>query len=349
MLQLQAPQRYPAVSILMNTTPAQAMTPPDRARLRALVDQAGSRLRAEEHPAVTEVICRSLERLAAQADAGPTSQALTLFASAQTATALRLPVAVVDRTVVDPTFATRDVVRALHRTPRHAILALTSGQARLFVGGGEGIAPVRGGGFPMRATPIASAPDRPRLPAARSQAFLREVDRALGAWLRQQPSPLVLVGHPRTLAIFMDLSVNLHRLAGTVEANAVSEPLPALARRTAPVLERYLLSREAEALDLLERRLVSSQVASGMSAAWLAARHEPVEMLAVEQGLFFPARLSVDGDLLIPADDVEHPDVVDDAVDELIETVIARGGWVALVSDGALAAHEGVAVTLRGR
>jgi hypothetical protein len=28
--------------------------------------------------------------------------------------------------------------------------------------------------------------------------------------------------------------------------------------------------------------------------------------------------------------------VCDDAVDELIETVISRGGWIALVADGAL-------------
>jgi hypothetical protein len=86
-----------------------------------------------------------------------------------------------------------------------------------------------------------------------------------------------------------------------------------------------------------------------MTGAWLAARRERVEMLAVEEGLFFPARLSADGDVLTPATDVEHPDVLDDAVDELIETVLARGGWVALVRDGGLAAHGGVAVTLRTR
>jgi hypothetical protein len=72
-------------------------------------------------------------------------------------------------------------------------------------------------------------------------------------------------------------------------------------------------------------------------------------MLAVEEGLFFPARLSDDGDLLLPATDVEHPEVLDDAVDELIELVLDRGGWVALVDDGALAAHGGVALTLRAR
>ncbi len=69
-------------------------------------------------------------------------------------------------------------------------------------------------------------------------------------------------------------------------------------------------------------------------------------MLAVEEGFTYPARLSPDGDFLTPADDVSHPDVVDDVVDELIETVLLRGGWVAFVPDGALAEHGRVALAL---
>lgn len=85
----------------------------------------------------------------------------------------------------------------------------------------------------------------------------------------------------------------------------------------------------------------------GITAAWLAATHERPEMLAVEDTLVYPARLAADGDLLVPADDAESPDVIDDAVDELIELVLHRGGWVALVEDGALADHYRIALTLR--
>ena len=154
-------------------------------------------------------------------------------------------------------------------------------------------------------------------------------------------------GPARSLSSFQGLSGNLGRLAGTIPANVASEPLAQLATRTRPILETYLLSRQDEALALLDRRVGAKRAVSGMQSAWLAARAERPEMLAVEQGLFYPARLSSDGDLLQHATDVEHPDVIDDAVDELIELVLDRGGWVALVEDGALAAHDGVALTLR--
>ena len=84
-----------------------------------------------------------------------------------------------------------------------------------------------------------------------------------------------------------------------------------------------------------------------MPAVWLAARAERPEMLAVEEGLFYPARLSADGDLLTPASDVDHPEVLDDAVDEVIETVLHRGGWIALVEDGALADWDRIVLTTR--
>ena len=50
---------------------------------------------------------------------------------------VRLPVPVVDRTVVDPSFATRDLVRSLHRTPRHVVLLLSEREARLLDGVGR--------------------------------------------------------------------------------------------------------------------------------------------------------------------------------------------------------------------
>jgi len=157
----------------------------------------------------------------------------------------------------------------------------------------------------------------------------------------------VLVGGSRTVSRFRRLSRNTGRLAGVLTGHLTREPLTALVERIRPVLTSYLLSRQDEALALLDRRRSGHAVVDGLDAAWLAARRERPEMLAVEEGFSRAARLSPDGDFLTPAEDVEHPDVVDDVVDELIETVLLRGGWVALVADGALADHDRVALTLR--
>jgi len=86
---LQAVEAYPAVSLLMSTTPAPKMLAADVARLAGV----------------------------------------GVFVSAAFCTVVRLPVPVSDRVVIDPTFATRDLVLALHRTPRHVVLALSPHEA----------------------------------------------------------------------------------------------------------------------------------------------------------------------------------------------------------------------------
>lgn len=348
-VELQAPTAYPAVSLLMPTTPAPRMTELDRARLQGLLATAQRRLRGEAHPE-GESVEAALADLVVEAAALPTASGLGVFVSAGgMRVSVRLPVAVTERVVVDPTFATRDLVRALHRTPRHVVLVLTGQEARLFTGLGTELRPV-GGRFPMQPRRDRRRdPDRPRLAAADAAAFWRDVDAALGAHLLAHPAPLVVAGDTRATAGFMAVSTNLGRLAGTLEANLVREPLPRLAERVRPVLEDYLRSREEEAVALLDRRTGSGRAVSGLAAAWFAVRHERPEMLVVDESLSVAARLSSDGDLLVPAEDPEAPDVLDDVVDELIEAVLRRGGWVALARPGSLDSHGGVALTLRSR
>lgn len=335
---LQAARGYPCVSLLLSTQPAERMTNGDAARLERLQSRALGRLREEGLLNAADPLVNALDRLVHEAVTSPTDRAVAIYASAAVARSVRLPIEVADREVVDPTFATRDLVRALHRTPRHVVLVLSAHRAMLFDGAGGRLAPVSSSHFPM---------DLRTMPSGDGTVRLRAVDRALGTYLHLHPSPVVLLGPTKQVAAFRATSRHLQRLAGCVIGSFEHADLEELAARSRPVLERYLTSREEEALALLERRVGHHRVASGIQSAWLAARTERPEMLAVEEGFRYPARLSADDDLVTAALDVEAPDVVDDLVDELIETVLDRGGWVALVRDGSLAPHERVALTLR--
>ncbi len=354
-LRLQAARSYPSVSILMSTRPAASMHQTDRTRLRVLAKQVGERIAAEDDGTdAHRYLLHELERVVDAAAVDATGAALAVFVNASISLRLVLPITVADRAVVDPTFATRDLVRAMHRTPRHTVLVLSERRAQLYEGVFGSLRAAPGRRFPLERDrdtrqPRGRHPDRPRLRDAAATAFLRDVDDALGAHLAARPMPLVVVGPAKLLTIFTGLSQNLARLAGTVAGNLAAVPLDQLSARIRPVVEEYLRSREAEALALLDRRTGEGRSVSGLAAAWLAARRERPEMLAVEEGLFVPARLSADGDHLTPAQDVDHPDVIDDLVDELIETVLHRGGWVALVCDGALREHDGVALTVLDR
>jgi len=339
---------YPAVSVLMSTTPAAAMSAADAQRLDVLVHRAVDRLLEEHLGGVQHTVVPALRELATRVQTEPTRQAVALYVSAATSRSVRLGVSVLDRVAVDPTFATRDLVRALHRTPAHLVLVFTAQDAVLLSGTDGTLRSAT-----TRAFPVARRDFRRQDPDHRgwrepdAGAFLRSVDRRLGAYRALHPSPLVILGPAGVVSAFTDTAKHAYRLAGVLPGNHVHASLPELAGRVRPVIERYLLSRERQALDLVASSGEQSRVAFGMPAAWLAARTQRPEMLAVEHGLYYPARLSADGDTLTPADDVEDPEVIDDAVDELIEVVLDRGGWVALVADGSLAEHHRVALVVR--
>jgi Bacterial archaeo-eukaryotic release factor family 3 len=331
-LGLQGLRAFPSVSLLLTTTPGERLDSQGRAVMDALVREARRRLLGVDDAATRDLV-RVLDAVVTGID-GPVDHGLSLFVSAGHVARFDLPLEVSDRCVMD-------LVRALHRTPRHVVLLLAADEARLLDAPGGRMSPVTHG-FPR------TDPGHRRGEPARER-FLREVDQSLGAYLRLHPAPLVVAAAQPTLATFRRLSRNTARLAGTLIGNHLATPREQLQTRVRPVIEDYLLSREAEALTLLAERADQGRAVHGIERAWLASRWERPEMLAVEQGYFQPARLSTDGDTLVPTSEVAQlsaPDVLDDAVDELIEAVLARGGWVALLADGSLPAESRVALTV---
>lgn len=340
---LQSMRADPSISILASTQHGAHMGGEGVATLRSLAGQARQRLAAEGCTDAA-VLLEALHSMFAEAVTRPADRAIAFFANRAHSCWVTLPVPVIDRCVIDPTFATRDLVRALHHTPRHTVLLLSTGQARLLHGHGAALTPSPTSDFPVHRHVAGNNRGRT---AERTDDFLRRVDRALSAALKLNPAPLVLVAAEPTASNFRSLSRNTARLAGTVKGNHLTTPTDQLIDLIRPVLHGYLKSRGKEALDHIERRARTGPVLRDMDSAWLAARWERPEMLAVEEHYYYPARLDATGDNLVPADDVDHPDVIDDAVDELIEIVLSRGGWIALVNQGELRDNTHLALTLR--
>jgi len=343
-LALQNARGLPAVSVLLSTTPAPRMTPPDSARLNMLLREAERRLALDApNGQLDPELVAALHGQADAARHAPARSGLALFAGRTArgidrAAAHSLDVAVKDRVCVGPVFATRDLIRSLHRTPRHLLLVLSNDRAQLYDGLGDTLTKVTAG-WPVR---------RPDGAATGSTAdFLEQVDDALGVYQHDNPAPLLVAAPARPLSSLLSTSRNLQRLAGTIPGFWNDADTSQLVQQVRPVLLAYLLARQLEALALLGTRERQARTVSGLEQVWAAARNGPVEMLAVEEDHFAPARLSADRRRITPAEDPEAPDVLDDAVDEIIDLVLSRGGWVSLVDSGALAEHDHMAISLR--
>ena len=97
----------------------------------------------------------------------------------------------------------------------------------------------------------------------------------------------------------------------------------------------------------LERYVSQQRVAATVGEAWRKANEGRGKLLLVERDFHQPGRLDASGLLLLPADDPTAQDVIPDAVDEVIETVLNKGGEVVFVENGQLDAYQRIALVLR--
>ena len=329
-------------------------------RLRHLVDQAVDRLRHELHPGDVDEFADRLSACVDGIELVHGQLGVAVYVSRQT-TVVPLSVRVRERVVVDDTFATRDLVRALQRSPRYWVVALGPKLTRLFEGVGFELTEVRGGGFPFTGSSSRSGSDprfagrgrvsrdgrRDGAGATGAEASVRALDDALSAHLHDDPLPLVLVGTEPRLAAMTRRSRHRQRIAGTVRGATDLPALADLSSRVWPVVERMLRQETAGAVAELERAGGASRHISGVTETWTLANQGRGDLLLVEEGFEYPARIDPDNGQVTGTDDRDQPGVIDDLVDEIIEVVLAKRGRCHIVPDGSLAGYDRIAMKLR--
>ena len=120
------------ISVLVNTTPGQRLGEPDRQRIQAHTRDVIRRLELEPDQGQAAVLASRLRTAVDRAFRMPADAAIAIFVADATIRVFHLPVRVEDRVVIDPTFATRDLVRAVQSNPKFLLLHMDHRSANLF-------------------------------------------------------------------------------------------------------------------------------------------------------------------------------------------------------------------------
>lgn len=344
---LQRATGYPMVSVLTPTTHGARMSPQDRVELDRLLHTVDSRLTLElDGPEIRE-LTDPLRVLAAQLADTPARHGLALYHGAGTLEAYQLSHRPVARVVIDPTFATRDLVRDQLDNPPYRLLVLSAGTARLHIGSGIELTEHTRAPFPISADE--QPPDRrghlhqavrTHTSPRRADAFLRVVDAALRADRATSTLPLVLAAAEPLASRLPTRSSQ--PIIGVVAGNHEHTRTSRLAELAQPIVAAHLARQRQETLDDLERAASQRRAAFGVQDVWTAARDRRVARLVVDPTYAQPATTTADARHITPAPDPDQPEVLDDAVDDIIETVTRHGGAISFVplsdSQGRIAA-----------
>jgi hypothetical protein len=282
-----------------------------------------------------------------------TLDGLALFANKDVSAAIDLPFRVKAGAMIDETFATRDLVYALNRAPPYRVVVL-SHEARLYDAWTDVLDEHCAKPFPMKHRGPGGASKLPggkgiSRSAVRDEGhrkLFRSVDDAVGALHKQHPLPIVLVGVERNLASYKEVTRHNEEIVGMLAGNHDRTSLSQLGKLVWSVFEAGATLRRTEALVQLDQAVSANRHASGIDQVWRAANREDCRTLLVEKDFKYPADVSPDGDRLLKHT-AKGPASLDDAVDEIIEKVMAAGGEVFFYAAGDLDIHQRIAAVLR--
>lgn len=338
----------PAVSVLAPLDRRRPGNAKDPLRLRHLVDEACARVGAEYPEPLAGTVTERLEDAFATVDFDHPTDGVALFATPTGARVYGLAFPVPERVVVDETLATRDLVRGLQRNPHYRVLVLSEHHTRLFEGIAGQLTEAHAHRFPLAVEGAhgellasggyASHTDRSD---DQHRQFFREVDEALGSAIGDDRAPVFVVGVDRDLAVFDEVTRHADIVAARLAAGHERTPPTELADVVRPLVDEHVAARTTHAIAALVDAIGAGRAVVGVKAVWRAARGGRGRLLLVEEDYTYPAHV-VDGDLA-PADPEELA-AIDDAVDEVIESVLAADGDVVFADPGTLGEHGPIAL-----
>lgn len=353
--ELKAVTSYPCVTITLPTHRTSPDNQQDPIRVKNLVSEAKERLLGEMSARDAQPLFDRIDDLVADINYPHLQEGLALFVSADVEEWHTIPHTLDERVVVDDTFFIRDLVRALNRLRRYWVLSLSEQPTRLYSAARDELEEVVDGGFPMlHASPTGEnllrrgfGVNASRHRDERHRQFFRAIDQAFSPLLAEDPLPVVVVGVDRYQSFFAEVATTANKVVATITGNYDRMTAHELGEIVWPVAREAFAARRREVLDRLGTAVGAQRSSSTLGEVWRDAQAGRGDTLVVEDGYHQPARVNEMGLLDLDVDDPTAPDVLDDAVDEVVTSVLEKGGDVVFVEDGELAQHGRIALILR--
>ncbi len=351
LIQLQSLRSRPALSLLLPTHRTSPENKQDPILVKNLVNEARARLSEEFSKRELAPFVQNLEKLVSEIEYPHTLDGLALYISPVFAKLYYLPFAVPTRVIIDQTFATRDLVYGMHRSLRYWVLLLSQASTRLLAGTGETLEEVVDQNFPMQMTGPGATTALPYDSDSsylddRHRRFFQQVDNAFSSYTQNEVLPLVAGGVDRQVAFFQEVSQHNQAIAGTLSGNFDKATPHELTPSVWSIVQSFRETQQMNALQELEDAVSAQKVVSTIEEAWRLANEGRGKLLLVEKNYHLPAIMTENNQLEL-VDAAGGTEVMDDAVDEVIEVVLAKGGNAVLVEDGALSIHRKIALILR--
>ncbi len=339
------------VTILLQTHRTSPDNDQDPILLKNLVRDAETRLLAELDKKEASPIIEKIKTLAASIDHKHNLETLVLFVNENIAEYVRLPIQVENRVVIDETFATRDLMRALNSEYSYYVLVLDRDKARLIEAYNNKVTREVKIGFPI---------DNKNLyPSQRSEAaigarqsnlqreFFNNVDKKLVDVLNEKNLPVIIHTEESNYAEYLKVSDRKEAIVGNVSGNRISEKEQHIIDEVWPTAKDLNEKRKEERIAELKTAASTTNFLTDYNEIWTALESGNGKTIFVQRGFFQPAKIDNGSLELVSQEDATKAGVVDDIIDEMIEKILSKGGDVVFLDTEDLKDYQGLVLITR--
>jgi len=340
------------VTIILNTHRTHPENQQDPIALKNLVKEASDRLLADEHKRDAKVIIERLEVLAESVDHNHNLESLILFVNEDIAEYSRLPISVEPRVVIDHTFATRDLVRAMHLETGYYVLVLSQQKTRLIEAYTDKVVQEFGKPFPIENNQFYST-NGPELSNASRQSnlmaeFFNRIDKEVNAIRGLHSLPVLICSEEGNFNEYLKIADQKHSLFETyLKKSGLDDSDHTIAKEAWEVVKSHLIeknnARKAELLQAVSKGTFLSDT----NDIYQAIQAGRVQTLFIEEGLFQPAVIEDGKIVYVGEEERNKKSVIDDIYDELIEQNMSFGGDVVFLPKGELTDFGGFGAITR--
>lgn len=318
------------VTITLETHRTKPDNQQDETNLKNLVKEVEERLSKEFEKRFVWSIMEKLNGVVNEIDHNYNQEGLVIFVNEDIAEFTRLPIKVSNRTVIDDTFATRDLVRALHLESGYYVLVLSRNEARMIEAHNDKVVNELGAPFPILNDSLYSTNQAEIANAQRQtnlvQEFFNRIDKIVNEVYHSNPLPILITSESSAYSEYMQIADNDSIIIGHLNKNRVHEKAHHIVTEAWGVIKDVLKQRNAKRNEELNKAVGTGKFLSDFNDIWRAILEGKGQTLYVEKNFYQPAIINDNNLELVDSSKAKEPGVVDDIIDEMIEHNLRHGG-----------------------
>lgn len=340
------------VTLVLKTHRVHPENEKDVINLKNMIADTKIRLEKEYGADLSKKYTAKLNKLAEEIDYRQNDRGLMLFVNNDITEYLRLPIELHDRIILDTTFATRPIVRALHRASDYYILVLSKGKARLMEALSDSLTQeFTSHGFPVEDKNLISVSKAESSNASRvtnlTQEFFNRVDKMVNNVRRQKPISVVVYSEEINYHDYMKEADNPNTILGHVLLKNYDEKASNLVKEVWPNVENLVLEKNRSRSVELKKAVGTGKYLVDLNDIWEAVQKGRGKTIFVEEGYFQPVR-NENGVLTpISSEEIQHKNDINDIVDDMIEYNLQFGGDAVFLEKGSLENFNKIALVTR--